>query len=78
MQTLQILEEGITRIGGEKYSTGSIVLPFLTQFLVFLKGDEDDPMYVRKFKKKLKAEMIVRCRDNLNIELYWLYQVSVT
>ena len=53
LQTLRILEEGITRIGGEKYSTGSIVLPFLTQFLVFLKGDEDNPMYVRKFKKTI-------------------------
>ena len=69
LPTLRILEEGITRIGAEKYSTGSIVLPFLTKFLVFLEGDEDDPMYVRKFKEKLKAEMVVRCRDNLNIEL---------
>ena len=56
----------------------NIALGQLGQFLVFLKGDEDDPMYVRKFKKKLKAEMIVRCGDNLNIELYWLCQVSVT
>ena len=69
LPNLRILEEGITRIGAEKYSTGSIVLPFLSKFLVFLEGDEDDPVYIRNFKDKLKAEMVVRCRDNLNIEL---------
>ena len=69
LPTLRIMEEGITRIGGEKYSTGSIVLPFLSKFLVFLEGDEDEPMYVRNFKLKIKAEMVERCRDNLNIEL---------
>ena len=42
LPTLKILEEGITRIGGEKYSTGSIVLPFLSKFLNFLEGDEAD------------------------------------
>ena len=69
LPTLKILEEGITKIGGEKYSTGSLVLPFLTKFLVFLDGDEEDQMYVRMFKKDLQREMITRCKDNLNIEV---------
>ena len=69
LPTLKILEEGITRIGGEKYSTGSIVLPFLSKFLDFLEGDEADAVYVRDFKKELQMQMITRCKENLNIEL---------
>ena len=68
LPTLRILEEGITRIGGEKYSTGSLVLPFLSKFLEFLEGEEEDVVYVRKFKKKLQSELITRCRNNLNFE----------
>ena len=56
LPTLRILEEGITKLGGEKYSTGSVVLTFLARFLVFLDGDEDDPIYLRTFK-----------HDNLNV-----------
>ena len=67
LPTLKILEEGITKIGGEKFSTGSLVLPFLSKFLVFLEGDDDDPIYVRQFKQKLQEEMITRCRDNLEV-----------
>lgn len=63
---LEILEEGIARIGGEKYSTGSIVLPFLSKFLDHLEGDEDDLMYVQFFKNKLQSELITRCKENLN------------
>ena len=36
---------------------------------VFLDGDEDDPVYLRKFKRKLQGELQTRCTDNLNIEL---------
>ena len=69
LPTLKILEEGITKLGGEKFSTGSIVLTFLSRFLVFLDGDEEDPTYLRTFKKKLQKEMIKRCHDNLNIKV---------
>ena len=61
------LEEGITLIGGEKYSSGSVTLPFLAKFLDLLKEDEADPTYVATFKDVLKEElMITRCNDNLN------------
>ena len=69
LPTLKILEEGITKLGGEKFSTGSIVLTFLSRFLVFLDGDEEDPTYLRAFKKKLQKEMIKRCNENLNIKV---------
>eukprot|EP00586_Coscinodiscus_wailesii_P010452 CAMPEP_0172504760 /NCGR_PEP_ID=MMETSP1066-20121228/181048_1 /TAXON_ID=671091 /ORGANISM="Coscinodiscus wailesii, Strain CCMP2513" /LENGTH=182 /DNA_ID=CAMNT_0013281061 /DNA_START=872 /DNA_END=1420 /DNA_ORIENTATION=+ len=44
LPTLKILKEGLTRIGSEKYSAGSIVLLFLGKFLKFLGGDEEDRM----------------------------------
>ena len=66
---LEILEEGITKIGGKKYSTGSILLPFLSKFLEHLKEDEADLMYVRSFKKCLQEELIKRCKENLNIKV---------
>ena len=69
LPTLRIMEEGITKLGGEKYSTGSVVLTFLARFLVFLDGDEDDPIYLRTFKQRLQKEMIKRCHDNLNVRL---------
>ena len=69
LPTLDVLEEGVRLLGGEKFYTGSVVLPFLKKFLVFLDGDEDDVMYVRNFKDKLQKEMIKRCKENLNFEL---------
>ena len=36
---------------------------------VFLDGDKDDPVYLRKFKRKLQGELQTRCTDNLNTEL---------
>ena len=33
METLEILEEGLRTLGGEKYSSGSAVLSFLVQFI---------------------------------------------
>ena len=69
LPTLDILEEGISLIGGERYFTASLVLPFLKKFLVFLEGDEDDVIYVREFKLKMKEEMVRRCKENLNVEV---------
>ena len=69
MPTLDILEEGVALLGGEKYSTGSVVLPFLNTYLEVLEGDEDDQIYFRKFKDTLKNELITRCYDNLNFKM---------
>ena len=64
---LDVLEEGVSLIGGEKYCSGAVTLPFLARFLGLLDDDEADPTYVTKFKDVLKDEMITRCQDNLNI-----------
>lgn len=66
VKVLDVLEEGITLIGGEKFSTGSAVLPFLNKFNKVLETDEDEPLYISSFKTDLKAEMKTRCDANLN------------
>ena len=63
---LDILEEGIRLLGGEQFSSGSSVLPFLVNFQDILETNEDDPAYIVKFKDVLKNELTVRCLKNLN------------
>ena len=66
---LDVLEECITKLGGEKYSTGSVVLPFLKQMLKMLEPDEDEPVFIAKFKRELAADLEDRCEDNLDVNL---------
>ena len=66
---LDILEEGIRLLGGERYATGSVVLPFLSKFLDALEPEEEDVVYVLDFKERLKNEMVQRCYDNVNMRL---------
>ena len=63
---LDALEEGVTLIGAENYSTGSTVLPFLVKFNKLLKKDETDPGYMMDFKKLLRNDLEERCNKNLN------------
>ena len=48
------LEKGITLMGGEKYGTGSSVLPFLFKFNKMLAADEEDRVYLASVKKEIK------------------------
>ena len=69
METLEILEEGIRTLGGENYSSGSSVLPFLVQFSKVLEDNDEDPVYVSKFKQMLSSELTDRCKKNLNFSM---------
>ena len=66
VKVLDVLEEGITLIGGEKFATGSAVLPFIHKFNKFLEIDDEEPLYISSFKTDLKADMNERCEANLN------------
>ena len=66
---LDILEEGVTLIGGENYATASAVLPFLHRLYQILEEDETDPMYMSTFKAFLKKDLTERCDNNLNKEV---------
>ena len=65
-EILDILEEGITLIGGENYATASAVLPFLHSINKVLEEDDTDPMYLSNFKAFLKNDLADRCDDNFN------------
>ena len=56
-------------LGGGKYSTGSVVLPFLNKLKRVLEVTEDDPVYIAKFKRDLGLDLERRCDANLNEEL---------
>ena len=66
VKVLDMLEEGITLIGAEKYCTGSVILPFLSKFLRILDDHDDDSVVVGSFKTMLKTELEERCELNLN------------
>ena len=66
VKVLDVLEEGITLIGGEHFATGSAVLPFIYKFSKFLEIDDEEPVYISSFKTNLKQEMKTRCDANLN------------
>ena len=51
VQVLDVLEEGITLLGGQKYATGSVVLPFLKKIMKDLEPSEDEPLNIAKFKR---------------------------
>ena len=54
---LDALEEGVTLIGAENYSTDSTVLPFLVTFNKLSKKDETDPGYMMDFKMLLRNDL---------------------
>ena len=69
VKVLDVLEEGITLIGGEKFATGSAVLPFLYKFNKLLEIDDEEPLFISTFKKDLKEDMKGRCAANLNVPM---------
>ena len=66
LSVLEPIEEDITLLGGEKFSTGSVVLPVLNKLNKRLAPDENDPIYIAKLKKDIKDDMAERCNLNLN------------
>ena len=68
-QVIDTLEEGITMLGDERYSTGSCVLPFLKKMEKDLEYKEDDPVFISKFKTELWSDLEKRCLENLNQRL---------
>ena len=66
VEVLDELEEMITLLGGQKYSTSSSVLPILKQFYKCLEIKEDDPLWLYEFKQDLTRETEERCKVNLD------------
>ena len=66
LKVLEPIEEDITLLGGEKFSTGSSVLPVLNKLKKRLAPDENDFIYIAKLKKDITEDMEKRCTLNLN------------
>ena len=65
---LNALEEGITLMGAENYSTGSSVLPFLFMFNRMLAPDnENDRPYIIEVKKELSDYLRNATIKNINV-----------
>ena len=62
------LEKGVTLMGGEKFGTGSSVLPFLFKFMKLLAPDDEDRGYIANVKKELKKYLKENTATNLNFE----------
>ena len=56
-------------MGGQKYSTGSVVLPFLQKMKKDLEPLEDEPLNIVRFKRDLAADLEERCEQNLDKNL---------
>ena len=50
VKLLDVLEECVTLVGGEKYSSGSCVYPFVETIKRLMEVSEDDPLYLSSFK----------------------------
>ena len=59
----------LTMLGGEKYVTGSIVLPYLKKVVSLVRIEETDPKFIVEFKSFIIKDFLQRCRDNLNFDL---------
>ena len=66
LKVIEPIEEDITLLGGEKFATGSAVLPVLHKLKKRLAPDENDPSYIARLKEDVLNDMEERCALNLN------------
>ena len=70
--TASVLEpicDMLTTLGGDKYVTGSIVLPYTKKVVFLTRVEETDPKFIVELKKFINKDCLQRCRENLNINL---------
>ena len=69
LSVLEPIEEDITLFGGEKFSTGIVVLPVLTKLNKRLAPDEKYPIYIVKLKKDIKDDKLKFLEDDKRAEV---------
>ena len=65
IKTADLLEpicEMLTTIGGEKYVSGSSVLPYTKKGISLLRVEETDPKYIVDLKMFIRTDYLGRCR----------------
>ena len=59
----------LTMLGGEKYVTGGIVLPYMKKIVLLTKVKNTDSQFVGDLKRFINKDFLQRCRDNVNFDL---------
>ena len=70
--TAKVLEpicEMLTMLGGEKYVTGGIVLPYMKKIVLLTKVEDTDPQFVGDLKRYINKDFLQRCREKVNFDL---------
>ena len=66
VEVLDLLVNGITYLGGDKYVTSSLVLPYLQKLDYLLQPKSSDRKYISDVKGFIRADLDERCDKNLN------------
>ena len=70
--TAEVLDpicDTLTMLGGDKYVTGSIVLPYMKKIVYLVKVEDTDPKFIVDLKSFITRDFLQRCRENLNFDL---------
>ena len=59
----------LTVLGGEKYVTGAIVLPYMKKVVGLTRVSDTDPVFIAELKRFINKDFLQRCRVNLNFGL---------
>ena len=68
-EVLEPICDMLTMLGGEKYVTGGIVLPYMKKIVMLTKVENTDPKFVVDLKKFINKDFLERCRHNVNFDL---------
>lgn len=59
----------LTMLGGDKYVTGSIVLPYMKKIVYLSRVEDTDPNFIVELKRFIIRDFLRRCKENINFDL---------
>ena len=74
LETAKVLEPicaMLTMLGGDKYVTGGIVLPYMKKIVHLTRVENTDPQFIGDLKRFIIKDFLQRCRENLNYFFGW-------
>ena len=66
---LEPICEMLTMLGGEKYVTGAIVLPYMKKIVYLTRVEDTDPVFIVELKRFINHDFLQRCQANLHFDL---------
>ena len=55
-------------LGGEKYVTGAIVLPYMKKIVYLTRVEDTDPVFIAELKRFINHDFLQRCQANLHFD----------